>query len=381
MSIKDNVVKFNDLNLQWKVIREDFLPRFNKVMETSSFINGADVQIFEENFAKYIGCNYACGVSNGTDAIKLCVEALDLRGKIGVFIPANTFIATILGVEMAFGQYNENIEYILIDCDEYFQIDVIKLECELKKNRTKWDSCIIMPVHLYGNATDMRRVMQLSEEHSCFVIEDCSQSHGTTTIENRKVGTYGHMAAFSLYPGKNLGAAGDAGVITTNDKKYYDSIKLLQNWGAVKKYYYDRKGYNNRLDTIQAIIVDEKLKHLDDWNKRRSEIASWYEELIKNPLVTLPKKSNFCETHTYHIYPILLNQINRENLMKTFDDNNIQCGIHYPVPIEETKIYNNRGWYNENTRNFARKILSLPMHPFLTLSEVQKISQVINKVQ
>lgn len=375
--IKNKKIKFNDLSLQWEKIKDEALPRVIQLMQTCSFINGPDVSNFEENFAKYIGTKFACGVSNGTDAIKLCVEALELKGKIGVLIPANTFIATILGVEMAFGHYNENIEYILVDCDDYYQMDLNLLEIHLKNNRDRWDSCIIIPVHLYGNATDMNEVMQLSDKYNCFVIEDCSQAHGTTLTCGKRVGSFGHMAAFSLYPGKNLGCAGDGGVITTNNKKYYESIKLLRSWGAKKKYYYDRKGYNNRLDSLQAIIVDEKLKYLDEWNSHRETVAQWYEEFITNSKIILPKKSPCCKNHTYHIYCVRLNGLEREKVMEILDKNNIECGIHYPIPIEQTVIYSNR-WFSEKTREYSLSLLSLPIHPFMEKEEVIKISEIIN---
>lgn len=372
-------IKFNDLSRQWDVIKESVMSRIERIMETSSFINGPDVKMFEENFASYIGTDYAVGVSNGTDAIKLCVDALELRGRVGVLIPANTFIATILGVEMSFGQFNQNIEYRLIDCDDHYQIDLEKLESVLESNRDRWDDCIIIPVHLYGNATDMNKVMELSDRYECFVIEDCSQAHGTTLQGGRKVGSFGHMAAFSMYPGKNLGCAGDGGVVTTNIKEYYDSIKLLQNWGAKEKYYYDRKGYNNRLDTIQAAIVDEKLKHLDEWNRHRELVASWYKELISNSKIVLPEKSDCCEHHTYHIYCVRLVDLDRSDVMQKLNENNIQCGIHYPVPIEETEIYSGR-WMNKKTREFAPTLLSLPIHPFMTRDEVVLISEVLNEL-
>ena len=373
---KNNIIKFNDLQPQWETIKESVQPRIESLFSSSSFINGEEVSIFERNFADFVGTKYAIGVSNGTDALKLCIEALNLKGSVGVFIPANTFIASLLGPEMAL----PNASYTLIDCDDYYQMDTNILQDELEKNRKNWDHCIIIPVHLYGHSCDMGKIMQLSKKYNCWVVEDASQAHGAKCQNGKNVGSIGHMAAFSLYPGKNLGAAGDAGIITTNQKSFYDSIKLLQNWGATKKYYYEKKGYNNRLDTFQAIILDEKIKYLEEWNDNRKKIASWYEELITNKKITKPKISPYCLNHVYHIYAILLNEINREQAIEFFKKNNIEVGIHYPIPIEETKIYQNVGWHNKKTRLFAKKILSLPMHPFLKYEEVKKICDVVNSI-
>lgn len=369
-------MQFNDLSEQWEIIKDDVMPRWESIMKKSCFINGPDVEIFENNFSDYIGTRYACGTSNGTDAIKLCVEALELRGSVGVFIPANTFIATILGVEMAFGHDNPNIEYHLVDCDQFYQMDLTILERMLNGFRSRWDHCIILPVHLYGNCVDMVQVMSLSEKHNCYVIEDCSQAHGTTLMNGRRVGSFGHMSAFSLYPGKNLGCAGDGGVITTNDKDFFESLKLLQNWGAKEKYYYDRKGYNNRLDTLQAVIVDEKLKHLDEWNSKRNQVAGWYDQTIDSDLYVTPEKSPSCKTHTYHIYNVRTHK--RDMVIKSLEEKNLPYGIHYPVPIELTEVYKNQFDLNLKTVGYCGQLLSLPMHPFLSQEEVEVVSGVLN---
>lgn len=366
------MIKFNDLGKQWEVISEKTLDRLNNLFNNSSYINGPDVKIFEENFANYIGTNYAIGVSNGTDAIKLSVEALELKGKVGVIIPANTFIATLLGVEMAI----PHADFQLIDCDDYYQIDTNKLEDVLIGKRNKWDHCLILPVHLYGHSANILEIVKLSDKYNCTIIEDSSQAHGTLSEEGIKVGNYGLLSAFSLYPGKNLGAAGDAGIITTNDKNLYDKLKMLQNWGSRKKYYYDMKGYNNRLDSIQAIILDEKLKYLDEWNEHRNKVAKWYEEYITVNIVK-PKTANYCKYNTYHVYPILVQE--RDKFIKYLNGNDIQNVIHYPIPIEQTSIYSYMGFNNEKTRYFSKRLVSLPIHPFMSEEEVQYVSKKINE--
>lgn len=365
------MIQFNNLGEQWKVIKDDATQRMDILFEKSSYINGPDVKIFEENFAKYIGTKYAVGVSNGTDAIKLSVEALELKGKTGIIIPANTFIATILGAEMSI----PDAEFVLVDVDEYYQIDVKELDGVLKSKRGNWDNCIILPVHLYGHSADIVNIMKLANEYNCYVIEDSSQAHGTQTNENSKVGSYGIMSAFSLYPGKNLGAAGDAGIITTNDEELYQRLKYLQNWGSKVKYYYESKGYNNRLDTIQAIILDEKLKHLDDWNNNRNNVANFYNSNIDNKSI-LPKNAECCNYNSYHVYPVLVDD--RESFMKYLNDAGIPTIIHYPIPIELTKPYEYLNFNNPKTRSYCERLVSLPIHPFMETEELEYIVEKIN---
>ena len=181
-------------------------------------------------------------------------------------------------------------------------MDVSALQKVLEERRSDWDSCLIVPVHLYGHCVDMLSVMKLAEEHDCYVLEDASQSHGTVCEDGRLTGNIGHISAFSLYPGKNLGALGDAGIVSTNIKELADNVSMLRNYGSQKKYYYEFKGYNNRMDTIQAIFLKEKLKHLNQWNASRLLVASYYNNNIKNQKVAKPKVAAYCKLHTYHIY-------------------------------------------------------------------------------
>jgi len=367
-------VLFNNLGKQWEVIKEEVKPRFDLLFKQSNFINGAPVGEFEEHFAQYIGTKYAVGISNGTDALKVALEALNVDSPCGVIIPANTFVATILAITYLC-KLKADIQ--LIDCDEYFQIDVNLLEKCLKEKRNTWKSCVIIPVHLFGHPTDIKRIVELANEYDCKVLEDSSQSHGAL-VEGKKVGCFGDMSAFSLYPGKNLGAAGDAGVITTNSEELYQKCKSLRNYGSSVKYYYDFKGYNHRLDTIQAIIVDEKLKHLDKWNDMRIEVAKKLNDQLKdNEQVITPKLAPYAEKNVFHIYTILIK--NRNELQKYLNDNEIQSGIHYPVPIQKTKPFNYLDHYdNRNAIRFADEMLSLPMHPFLEDKEIEFITSTIN---
>ena len=367
-------VMFNNLGKQWDVIKEDVIPRFNDLFKQSNFIGGAPIGEFEENFAKYIGTKFAIGISNGTDALKIALKALNLPSPCGVIIPANTFIATILAVKYLC-ELEADIQ--LIDCDEYFQMDTGLLEKCLKDHRKSWKSCVIVPVHLFGHPADIKKIMELANEYDCKVLEDSSQSHGAL-VEDKKVGSFGDISAFSLYPGKNLGAAGDAGIITTNNEDLYKKCKSLRNYGSSVKYYYDFEGYNHRLDTIQAIVVDEKLKHLDKWNAMRINVAEKLtDQLRDNKEVKTPKLAPYADRNVFHIYAILVK--NRDGLQKHLSDNGIQSGIHYPVPIQRTKPFKHLDYFkNENAIQFAEEMLSLPMHPFLTEEEIGYISKMIN---
>ncbi len=367
-------IMFNNLSKQWDAIKKDINPRLDALFKKSDFIGGKAVGEFEENFARYCGTKYAIGVSNGTDALKLSLAAFKLESPCGVIIPANTFIATALPIT-----YLSDIKFdlVLIDCDEYYQIDVELLELYLKKNRKKWKSCVLIPVHLFGHPSNMKRVLEIAEESDCIVLEDSSQAHGAMVL-NKKVGGFGDVSAFSLYPGKNLGAAGDAGVITTNNEELYNKIKSLRNYGSSLKYHYDFKGWNNRLDTIQAIVVDEKLKHLDKWNDMRIEVAKKYDDLlVNNENVITPKTAPYINKQIYHIYAIRVKE--RDKFQTYLSENNIPTIIHYPIPIEKTKPFNYLEHFNnKKTKQYVDELISLPMHPFLTDDEIEFISGKIN---
>ncbi|MFX1393589.1 MAG: DegT/DnrJ/EryC1/StrS family aminotransferase [Promethearchaeota archaeon] len=368
---------FNDLSKQWETIKEVVLLRFDELFKKSDFINGQAIEEFEKNFADYCGTKYGVGVSNGTDALKISLAAMKLESPCGVIIPANTFIATALAIT-----YLSNLKYDLqlIDCDEYYQIDVNLLEACLKKKRNKWKSCVIIPVHLFGHPANIEIILELGNRYNCLILEDASQAHGAMIL-NKKVGGFGNISAFSLYPGKNLGAAGDAGVITTNDEKIYDEAKALRNYCSRKKYYYDGFGWNNRMDTIQAIIVDEKLKYLDDWNDKRIEIAVKYNNLLDENNIISPKTASYANKNVYHIYAVRIKdgETNRDKFQKYLSENNIPTGIHYPIPIEKTTPFKYLEHFNnKNTRKYAKEMISLPMHPFLTDDEINYIIETIN---
>lgn len=365
-------VNFNDLASQWSLVKEDCMRDFEDLFSRSNFILGDYVKKFEDSFASFIGCRYAIGVSNGTDALKLSAQALQLSGKSLFLIPANTYVATIMGIEQAY----PDADYKLIDCDEFHQMDVKLLETKLSEEARFYDNIVIVPVHLYGYTVNMDEVMRLADQHSCIVLEDSSQAHGATW-KHGKAGSYGKVSAFSLYPGKNLGAAGDAGIITTDDEEIYNRLVKLRNLGSSKKYIHEVRGSNHRLDTLQAIVLNHKLPLLQSWNEDRRKVVTKYESLIKNPLVTLPETPPHCSP-VHHVYPVLVND--RDRFVKHLDDNGIQSGIHYPIIISEMPMYSDLPYKSDaRAYYYSKRMVSLPIHPFMSDEEVNYLCKVINE--
>lgn len=365
---------FNDLKSQWDLIKDECHKKFDILFEKSNFILGDFVEEFEKKFAEYIGCKYAIGVSNGTDAIKLAAKSLKLCGKTLTIIPANTFIATILGMEEGLDQS----DFILIDCDKYHQINVDILEDTISKNRDKYDNIIIVPVHLYGYTCNMKAITDIAIKYDCLILEDASQAHGAK-YDNKTVGSFGIVSAFSLYPGKNLGAAGDAGIITTNDENIYNSLLYLRNIGSIKKYEHIVKGYNHRLDSIQAIILSEKMKYIEEWNENRRKTINKILKNVSNINITLPMCPEKC-VPIHHIFPVIVE--NRNNFQNYLDTNNIQHGIHYPILIEETSMYNYLcNMPNQIALYFSKHMISLPIHPFMKEEEINFLCDKLNNYE
>lgn len=364
-------VNFNNLYLQNQKIRNKSFKRLNQLMTSSSFILGNDVKIFEDNFKNYIGTKYAIGVNSGTDAIKLACKALDIIGELIIFIPANSFIASYTGAYEAY----PDAHFEFVDCDEYFQINIKDLESKILKNKN-FANKIVIPVHLYGHSCNMKKIVDLKNKYNFHIVEDCSQSHGSITNLNKKTGSIGIVNAFSLYPGKNLGALGDAGIITTDSEDIYKKLLSIRNIGSIQKYVHDDFGYNSRLDTIQSIFLDEKLKYLDIFNNKRIKIAKKFLAGINNSAIKLPLKANYCKRHVYHLF--VLRTEFRDQLQKYLCDNNIQTVIHYPYPIYDNKYLLKYKNNCENADLFSKQIISIPMHPFLNDAEIDYIISTLN---
>jgi dTDP-4-amino-4,6-dideoxygalactose transaminase len=362
-------VPFVDLKAQFRAIREEVVARTTRVMEDASFILGPDVELFEANFAKYIGSRYCIGLESGTAALQLALEALGVGRGDEVIMPANTYIASAVAVS-ALGA-----RPVLVDMDETYLIDSALLEPALTP-RTK----AIMPVHLYGQAVPMDPIVTFAQRHGLRVIEDACQAHGARW-NGRRVGSFGDVGCFSFYPGKNLGAYGDAGAVVTSDAGLAESARLLRDFGQRKKYEHLVKAGNCRLDTIQAAVLDVKLRHLDDWNAARRANADRYDAKLSEIGIAPPIRRHV-EGHVYHLYVVEVDD--RAHVQGTLAQRGIATGIHYPVPIHLQPAYADLGLPRGSfprTEQSAERILSLPMFAELTEAQINLVVSALESAQ
>ncbi|MBF0518730.1 MAG: DegT/DnrJ/EryC1/StrS family aminotransferase [Nitrospirae bacterium] len=336
------------------------------VIMDSAFIGGKHVKDFEESFAKYTKTKHAIGVGNGTDALSVSLKCLGVAAGDEVIAPANSFIATSEAVT-AIGA-----KVVFVDCNpKSYNIDTNKLEKAITK-KTK----AIIPVHLYGQPADMDKLTGFAEAYNLYVIEDAAQAHGAL-YKGRAVGTLGYAACFSFFPGKNLGAYGDAGAVTTNNDNLAVKIKMYANHGRVDKYNHEFEGINSRLDGLQAAILNVKLRHLDSWTMKRRQIADIYNEKLKDVVITPWVMPDV--THVYHLYVIQVHG-DRQKLIKHLSEHGISTGIHYPTPPPFLKAY---GYLSHKPEDFPvsfglkDKILSLPIHGDMTDEQAHYVTDVI----
>jgi dTDP-4-amino-4,6-dideoxygalactose transaminase len=363
--VTETLVPFVDLKAQFRTLRGELVPRITRVMEEASFILGPDVGVFEENFASYVGTRYCVGVESGTAALQLALEALGIGADDEVIVPANTYIASALAVSAV------GARPVLVDCDPNYLIDPALLDGAIGP-RTK----AIMPVHLYGQAVPMDPIVDFARRHGLLVVEDAAQAHGARW-NGRRVGTFGDVACFSFYPGKNLGAYGDAGAIVTNDADVADRLRLMRDFGQRRKYEHLIKGGNCRIDSIQAAVLDVKLRHLDAWNEARRRHAAAYDaRLCEIGIKPAPCLSN--EGHVYHLYVIEVEQ--REQVAAKLRDRGVATGIHYPIPIHLQPAYADLGLSPgafAQTERGAGRVLSLPMFPELTDEQIELVADAL----
>lgn len=348
-------------------IKDEVLAKFKEVYEKNWFIGGSELEQFEAEFAQYCGTKYCVGCGNGLDALFLTLKAYGVGEGDEVIVPSNTYIATALAVSYV-GATPVFVEPTL----DYFNIDVDRIE-EKITDKTK----AIMAVHLYGQPASMTKINELAKKHNLIVIEDSAQAHGAT-YKGVRTGSLGNAAGFSFYPGKNLGALGDAGAMVTNDKEVADRVRALGNYGSDYKYHHIYKGNNSRLDEVQAAMLRIKLRHLDKWNEERVRIASRYLAEIDNPEVVLPKLAEDC-THVYHIFAIRTDA--RESLEKYLNDNGIGTNKHYPIPMHLQEAYADLN-IAEGALPLAEEIsstqLSIPMYYGMTDDEISYVIEKIN---
>lgn len=348
-------------------LRHELANAFNRVLNASWYIDGKEDIEFESAFAEFCHTEYCIGTGNGLDALMLSLKALDIHKGDEVIIPSNTFIATALAVT-----YTEAIPVFVEPDIRTYNIDPSKIEEKITKN-TK----AIMPVHLYGQAADMEPILSIAEKYDLYVIEDCAQAHGAT-YNGKIVGSFGDAAGFSFYPGKNLGALGDAGAVVTSNKEIADKVRALGNYGSDCKYHHIYKGNNSRLDEIQAAFLSAKLIHLKRMNEERRRIAKRYLTEIKNHAIILPYVPDYAEP-VWHIFAIRTKK--REKLACYLEEHEIAYKKHYPIPIHLQKCYSNLN-IREGALPIAEEIskteLSLPMYYGITDEQVSFVIDILN---
>jgi len=367
------MIQFLDLKEINSQYRTELIEACTKVIDSGWYIQGNECQEFEKEFSSYCGTKYSIGVSNGLEALTLILRAYKELGIISegdeVIVPSNTYIASILAIS------ENNLIPILVEPDiDTYLIDVNKIE-----EKITYKTKAILPVHLYGQTCKMDKINEIAEKYNIKVIEDSAQSHGAY-FKDKRSGNLGDASGFSFYPGKNLGALGDSGAVTTNDEELANTIKALGNYGSNKKYENLYKGVNSRLDEIQAAMLRVKLKYLDKEIEKRKEVAKYYIDNIKNPNIILPTLHSpfFTKSHVWHLFVIRTK--NRDKLQKYLKDNNIQTLIHYPIPPHKQKAY--KKWNNESypvSEKIHGEVLSLPISGILGIKNAQKIVNIINK--
>ena len=365
------MIKFFDIYKQDKIILRKNLRDFENTIKKSNFINGDPVNNFEKKFSKYCGTKYAVGCNSGTDALFLALKSLNLKENSEVILPAQTYCSTLFAVLRA------NLKPVLIDIQSNNPTICTK---DLKRKINKKTSAVVV-VHLYGQVCNIKEIKKIITKKNIYLIEDAAQAHGArdNSYNNfgKRAGSLGDIGCFSFYPGKNLGAYGDAGAITTNSKRLYTKIKKLRNLGGIKKYEHDFVGYNSRLDTIQASILLNKLVYLDKNNQKRKIIAKIYNDNIINPEIIKLKYTRGC---VYHQYVVLSKK--EKKIIKLFNKNKIQFGKHYPDPIHKLKgtkkLFKNK--FFKNAETFSKYGISLPIDPNSKKKDIIKICRLLNSI-
>lgn len=359
-------IPFLDLKPLYLEIKDELDAAYRRVMESGWYILGQEVEAFEKEFADYCGVKHCIGVGNGLEALHLIIRAMGIGPGDEVIVPANTYIATWLAVTYA------GATPVPVEPDERtYNIDSNRIE-EAITPRTR----AILPVHLYGQPADMDPILEIAQRHNLKVIEDAAQAHGAK-YKSKRTGGLGNAAGFSFYPGKNLGAFGDGGAVTTNDDALAASIRILRNYGSHKKYYNECKGFNSRLDELQAAFLCVKLKKLDEWNRRRQHIADVYLKEFKGiEQIILPYVPQWAEP-VWHLFVIRTPK--RDDLQKHLEQNGIQTMIHYPVPPHKQQAYSEMNQLNlPITERIHQEVLSLPMGPTMNDDVSAVVKTVIN---
>ncbi len=362
-------IPFIDMKAQYSELKNELDAAYQRVMDSGWYILSDEVRSFEEEFASFIGTRHCIGVGNGLEALQLILMAYGIGEDDEVIVPANTYIASWLAVS-----YVGAIPVPVEPDPATSNIDPARIETAITR-RTK----AIMPVHLYGQTAEMEEIWRIAEKHNLLIVEDSAQTHGAR-YKDRKAGNLGSAAGFSFYPTKNLGAFGDAGAVTTNDDRLADRVRILRNYGSRQKYFNEVKGHNSRLDPLQAAFLRVKLKHLDEWNDRRRQIANYYLTNLKDiPGLALPQIAPAAE-HVWHLF--VINHPYRDDLQTHLEQCGIGTLIHYPVPPHLSDAYTEFHYSSGDfpiTEKLSQTVLSIPMGPHLKLEDAEFVVEKIRE--
>lgn len=358
-------VPFADLKYMHNQLRTELDETIASVIDSSKFLEGEKGEQFEKHFAEYCGTKYCIGVGNGLDAIEMILRAFNIEPGDEVILPSHTYIATALAIT------NIGAIPIFVEPNKFYTIDSNLIEKKITE-KTK----AIIAVHLYGQAADMDPINEIAKKYNLKVVEDCAQSHGAL-YKGKKTGSLGDAGAYSFYPGKNLGAMGDAGAVVTNDEQIAESVRMLANYGSRKKYVHELKGFNSRLDEIQAAILDVKLTKLEEWNRYRNYVANRYLSEIDNEKIILPEIMDN-NNHVWHLF--VIRTADRNKLQTYLKENEIGTIIHYPTPIHKQPAYaelNNDSY--PIAEKYANEVLSLPMYYGMEDEKIDHVIKVLKK--
>jgi len=363
------MIPFLELKSQYESIKEEIRQAMDDVLESGWFILGPNVEAFEAEFAQYCGVRFGVGVGSGTEALHLALLACGVQASDEVITVPNTAIATALAITMA------GATPVFVDIDpQSYNMDVSKIERAIRP-KTK----AILPVHLFGQTADMDHILAIARGHGLKVIEDACQAHGAE-YKGKRAGSLADAGCFSFYPTKNLGAYGDGGMVVTNDEEIAQRVRLLRNYGERERYYHSIKGFNSRLDELQAAILRVKLKRLDEWNSARRQKAKLYDQLLAGSEVITPREMDYGE-HIYHLYVIRAKF--RDELRRFLESKGVGTLIHYPVPLHLQEAYSNLGLKRGAlpvAERYADEILSLPLYPELSREAQEMVASIIREL-
>jgi len=361
------MIPFLDLKAQYAAIKDEIQPAVTRIFETGQFVLGDEVASFETEFARYVGAGQGIAVNTGTSALHLALLAAGVGPGDEVITVPFTFVATVAAICYT------GAKPVFVDIDPAtFTMDVTQLEAAIKP-----ETKAIIPVHLYGHPAEMDPILAVARRHSLIVIEDACQAHGAE-YKGRRVGSLGDLAAFSFYPGKNLGACGEGGIVTTSNGKYAEAVRMLRDWGQAKKYYHTLRGYNYRMEGLQGAILRVKLRHLEHWTEARRSHAAEYNRFLASANVVTPIEQGNAR-HVYHIYAVRTKD--RTELQRRLQAQGVQTGIHYPIPVHLQEAYADLG-YSEgmfpHSESAAREVLSLPMYPELSNIQIEVVAAAVH---